>query len=92
MSDKKVEFSEEAYTEIPEVPRYDVQGTLEDNPAYAHMLEQVPEDQRAEVIADVKKQTDVWQKVFDHLHETLQDPVAREKFRDLLKEKVKNSI
>jgi len=92
MSDKKVEFSEEAYTEIPEVPLYDVHGTLEDNPAYAHMLEQVPEDKRAEVIADVKKQTDVWQKVFDHLHETLQDPAAREKFRDLLKEKVKNSI
>ena len=88
---KKVEFSEEPYTEIPEIPLYDVQGTLEDNPAYQHMLDQVPEESRAEVIEDVKKQTDSWQKVFDHLHESLQDPTAREKFRDLIKQKVKNS-
>ena len=88
--EEKIEFTEEQKEDLNQkinkdgIPEFDVRGTLESLEAYSHFIDQCPEDNKQEVLKDVKQKTDAWQKVFDGFKEALEDPKAKAELRKLI--------
>jgi len=88
--EEKIELTEEQIKKLNQktnkdgVPEFDVRGTLESLEAYSHFMDQCPEENKKEVLKDVKEKTEAWQKVFDGFKKALEDPQAKLELKKMI--------